>query len=84
MNPLNEIPLLNNIVVHWRLIDDEWEIAAYRTSGGGGMLNSITGEPIRRTSQGGPGTEEFGRVLGMVVMIACTRIQSDRINGSRR
>lgn len=80
----NEILLMNNTVVHWRLADAVWEIAAYRTSSGGGMLRSITGDLIQRKSAGGPGTEEFSETLGTVMMIACTRIQSDRMNGPRR
>ncbi|MBO9125436.1 MULTISPECIES: hypothetical protein [unclassified Rhizobium] len=82
--PFNEIHLMNHTVVHWRLADGGWEIAAYRTSSGGGMLRSITGDLIKRTSGGGPGTEEFSETLGMVMMIACTKIQSDRVNGPRR
>jgi hypothetical protein len=82
--PFNEIRLLKNTVVHWRFADDQWEIAAYRTSGGGGVLRSVTGEPIQRTSPSGPGTEEFSDALGMVLLIASTKIQSDRLNGGRR
>jgi len=47
--PFNEIHLLNDTVVHWRLGDQGWEIAAYRSYGGGGMPKSVTGEPIKRT-----------------------------------
>ncbi|MDM9644445.1 hypothetical protein [Rhizobium sp. S163] len=82
--PFNEILLMNNTVVHWRLADDVWEIAAYRMSGGGGMLRSVTGDLIQRKSSGGPGTEEFSETLGTVMMITCTKIQSDRVNGPRR
>ncbi len=82
-SPFNEIPLMNNVVVHWRLADDGWEIAAYRTSSGGGILRSVTGDRIERKLVDGPGTQEFSQALGWVMMIACTKIQSDRINGSR-
>lgn len=82
--PFNEIHLLNHTVVHWRRADDGWEIAAFRTSSGGGMLRSITADLIQRNSSGGPGTDEFSQTLGMVMLITCTKLQSDRINGARR
>lgn len=84
LTSFNEIRLLNHTVVHWRRADVGWEIGAYRTSSGGGMLRSVTGELIQRTSRSGPGSEEFGEALGLVTLIACTKIQSDRLNGPRR
>ena len=80
----NEIRLLNHTVVQWHRAGEGWEIAAYRMFGGGGMLRSVTGDLIKRVSPTGPGTEEFSEALGMVMLVACTKIQSDRINGPRR
>jgi len=80
----NEIHLINHTVVHWLHGDEGWEIAAYRTASGGGMLRSVTGDLIKRISTGGPGTEEFSEALGMVMLITCTKLQSDRVNGPRR
>jgi hypothetical protein len=50
----NEIHLINHTVVHWLHADEGCEIAVYRTSSGGGMLRSVTGE---RISAGGPGIQ---------------------------
>jgi len=80
----NEIHLINHTVVHWLHADEGWEIAAYRTSSGGGMMRSVTGDLIKRISAGGPGTQEFSDALGTVMLITCTKLQSDRLNGPRR
>jgi len=85
MKRFDEIRLPNKQVVRWRFLDREnrWEIAAYRIPTGSELLMSVSGEPIQRWSSGGPSTDEFSEVLGVVVLSASLRIQSDRINGPR-
>lgn len=85
MKRFDEIRLPSKQVVRWRFLDREnrWEIAAYRIPTGGELLLSVTGEPIRKWTSGGPSTEEFSEALGVVVMSASVRAQSDRINGRR-
>ena len=85
MKRFDEIRLPNKQVARWRFLDREnrWQIAAYRTPAAAELLMSVAGEPMQRWSSGGPSTEEFSEVLGMVVLSASLRIQSDRINGRR-
>lgn len=85
MKRFDEIRLPSKQVVRWRFLDREnrWEIAAYRVPSGNDLLMSVTGEPIKRFTTGGPSTDEFSEALGMVVMSASLRVQSDRINGRR-
>jgi hypothetical protein len=85
MRRFDEIRLPSKQVVRWRFLDREnrWEIAAYRIPTGNELLRSVTGEPIQRWSTGGPSTDEFSEALGIVVMSASLRVQSDRINGRR-
>lgn len=87
MRTFNEIRLFEICTVRWRLLsrrEGRWVISAFRgTAKNEDFMRSVTGEPIQRYTDGGPGTAEFSKALGLVVLIACTKIQSDRINGSR-
>jgi hypothetical protein len=88
MSRFEEIRLYENYYVRWRFLskpENRWEVSAYQGAARNErLLTSVTGETIRRYSVGGPGTEEFSEVLGMVVLIASVKIQSNRINGTRR
>ncbi|MBB3591749.1 hypothetical protein FHX08_002093 [Rhizobium sp. BK529] len=88
MSRFDEIRLFENYIVRWRFLskpENRWEISAYNGAARNErLLTSVTGDVIRRYSVGGPGTSEFSEALGIVVLSASLKVQSNRINGPSR